>query len=175
MRFLIISILLVSSANCPFACAVAPTLPVAANKELPQSVKSEPVEKEGISWRSPDTVKANKLPVDRPMLLFFTTKGCSYCVKMNRETWSHRDVIRQVSEKYTALKVDGAKYEKLIRKLGVRVFPTTAIVQPDGKVVDVMPGFHGPAEFMKRLETANARMAKVERTVAAKPPITVKK
>jgi thioredoxin-related protein len=92
------------------------------------------------------------------MLLYLTTDGCVHCGRMERDTYTQANVARQIEMHFVAAKIHAGKERQFVRKLGVRVFPTTVIISPDAKVIDSMAGYVTAAEFQKRL-TAAARPA----------------
>lgn len=104
----------------------------------------------------------------KPILLYFTTQGCVYCTKMNDGTLSHRDVVRRVGKNFWAIKLDGRKHAELVKRLQVQYYPTTAIVHPSGTVVDVIPGYVTPQDFLNRLVHAQRKLDYQSKLLAAK-------
>ena len=123
-----------------------------------------------IAWHE-NVIQLNQDPTQshKPVLLYITAPGCSYCVKMKSETFSHHDVVVEVAKKFTAVKVDGRKHAAVAKRLQVKIYPTTAIVHPSGAVVDVIPGYLGPETFLRRLADAEVKLEYQTKLLAAKP------
>lgn len=123
-----------------------------------------------IPWRE-NVVQLQKdqTQARKPVLLYITAPGCAYCVKMKSDTFSHHDVVAKVAKKFTAVKVDGRKHAAVSQRLKVKVYPTTAIVHPSGAVVDMIPGYLGPQDFLRRLADAEVKLDYQTKLLAAKP------
>ena len=96
----------------------------------------------------------------RPILFFVTMDHCYYCDKMCQETYSDNRLLEDIERDYVLASIDRKRCPKLVRKLNVRVFPTTVIVGPDETVIDSMPGFVRPEELRSRLQAAGAKIAR---------------
>ncbi len=96
---------------------------------------------------------------NRPLVLFVTMKGCTYCTRMKQQTYSDAEVASHISSSYVAAQIDGRKNQRLARKIGVRVFPTTAIVSSEGKVLEVIHGFVDSKDLLQRLADAQQKHA----------------
>lgn len=107
------------------------------------------------AWQS--AVEKNK-----PLLVMFTSDHCAYCQKMLSETYGHPLIRRLLTSKAETVLAHAEDYDVLIKRLGIRGFPTTLLVSPQGEVLDVMEGYVDPQEFAKRV---NPLLAK--RTVRA--------
>lgn len=118
-------------------------------------------------------VKNDQPAAQRPVLLYITAPGCSYCVKMKSETFSDSKVVGKVRSRFTAVKVDGRKHAAVSQRLKVKLYPTTAILHPSGAVVDVIPGYLGPHDFLQRLADAEKKLAYQTKLLAAKPNVTI--
>jgi uncharacterized protein YyaL (SSP411 family) len=96
----------------------------------------------------------------RPILFFVTMDHCYYCEKMCRETYSDNGLLHDIERDYVLASIDHERCPNLVRKLNVRLFPTTVIVGPDETVIDSMTGFVGPEDLRSRLKTAEAKIAR---------------
>lgn len=125
-----------------------------------------------IRWHE-NVSHAKQLPGNKtkPLLLYLTAPGCSYCVRMKNETFSHHDVSAKIQKKYAAVKVDARKHAQLARQLKIKLYPTTAIVHPNGTVVSVIPGYFGPRDFLKKLSSADQKLDYQTQLLAAKPGV----
>lgn len=117
-----------------------------------------------IDWQSDvEQAWANSQTQKQPLLLFVKTDGCVFCTKMERETYSNESVARQVSGTFVASSVNGRSIPDLVRKLNIRIYPTTVIIGPDAQVLDSIPGFVPAATLQSRLEIAAQKSSTVSR------------
>jgi len=91
---------------------------------------------------------------DRPMLIFISSSRCYYCDQMKKKTLTDPEVRTALSNGFVPIIVQASEYPELMRKLGVRRYPTTLIVSPEAKIQDVIDGYVKPREFRYRLETS---------------------
>ncbi len=56
-----------------------------------------------------------------------------------------------INRRYVAVQLNGKAHPHLVDQLRVRVFPTTAIVHPSGKVIAIMQGLKAPPAFALQL------------------------
>jgi protein disulfide-isomerase len=96
---------------------------------------------------------------DRPILLFVTMENCHYCDRMCQNTYGNKQVLQDLERGYVLASIDSDRNPNLVRRLNVRLFPTTLIIGRDNKVIDSMPGYVGPEQLRSRLKTAETRLA----------------
>ena len=77
---------------------------------------------------------------------------------MKRDTFGDQQVVEKVQASYTAIKLDGRKHADIAKQLRVKLYPTTVIVHPSGTVVEIITGYLGPQEFLKRLASAEQKL-----------------
>ena len=92
----------------------------------------------------------------RPILVFVTSRSCPHCSRMLGETYQLAAVREFVTGSFETVEVDRTEQPELAAKLHVRWFPTTLVVAPDNKVVDVIEGYVDAASFSRRLQTTLA-------------------
>jgi len=90
----------------------------------------------------------------RPLLLFVTTDGCYYCEKMLHTTYEDATVTRQLGATFVAAMVEYDREPVLARRLGVRAFPTTIIIDAQGNVRDSIRGYVKPDQLRARMLAA---------------------
>ena len=96
------------------------------------------------AWKSAVTTK-------KPLLVMFTSDGCLYCQKMVKETYQHPAIERMLSGNTETVVAHSRDYRDLVQKLGVRGYPSTLLVSPQGEVLDFMEGFVDAKEFADRI------------------------
>lgn len=80
---------------------------------------------------------------------FFTT-WCGPCKMLDKTTWQDPKVIKWLTENTIPLKIDAEKEVELAKRYGVRAYPTMAFIKPDGKILDVIIGYHPPEKFLPK-------------------------
>lgn len=82
------------------------------------------------------------------VMLAFETRWCTWCRRMNRETFSHPEV-RAALDGVVALKLDAERGGKsLAARYGVDSYPTIVFTDGDGGEVDRIRGYLPPGEFI---------------------------
>ncbi len=87
----------------------------------------------------------------KPMLVKVSTSWCTYCVKMQLETFDDQAVVKHVEECFVPLAIDGDKHKQLIQRLGIDTFPTTLVVSPNMRVVKKIVGFRSANQLQAEL------------------------
>ena len=105
-------------------------------------------QRSGIQWNNDinESIAMSK-QLNKPMLLKVSTDWCSYCKKMQRETFSDATVIAKVNENFVPVYIDGDKNKALVKQLGVRSFPTTVVVSPNQEVLASITGFRSAGQL----------------------------
>ncbi len=116
------------------------------------------------AWKSAVTTK-------KPLLVMFTSDNCSYCKKMMKETYQHPAIERMLSQSTETVLAHSRDYQGLVQKLGVRGYPSTLLISPEGEVLDFMEGYVEAKAFAERvyplLHRRNAQAGGVDASVAA--------
>ena len=87
----------------------------------------------------------------KPLLVDFYTDWCHWCKKLDKDTYGDRQVDNLASG-FICVKVDGDKNAALVRQYGVRGYPHTVFLTSDGKILQRIPGYVGPDDFIKVME-----------------------
>jgi len=93
---------------------------------------------------------------NRPILIYVTMPQCPHCVKMIEQTFKRPAVGKLVSGSFETICADRYTHAKLVEKLQVKWYPTTVLVTPNNKVLDVIEGYVEPAKFKQQLQTGLA-------------------
>jgi thioredoxin-related protein len=96
------------------------------------------------AWKSAVAAK-------KPLLVMFTSDGCMYCQKMLNETYRHPAIERMLYESTETVLAHSRDYKDLAKKLGVRGYPSTLLVSPEGEVLDFMEGYVDAKAFADRV------------------------
>ena len=88
------------------------------------------------------------------------TDWCGWCKRLDRDTYSDKDVQAKLAKDFISVKVNPEKSDagaKLAQQFGVRGFPFIGFVGADGKLVTQISGYLPAAEFLKKLEQVTAK------------------
>lgn len=96
---------------------------------------------------------------NRPILVYVCMPNCPHCVKMREQTYELPKVERLVSGSFESIRADRFTHTKLVKKLDVKWYPTTVLVSPNNKVLDVIEGYVDAKPFQRRLQTGLATLA----------------
>jgi uncharacterized protein YyaL (SSP411 family) len=110
-------------------------------------------------------VKTNKI-----LLVDAYTEWCGWCKKMDRDTYTHPDVIKKLNQHFVAVKfnpeVKNSTYRvgdqtlnneqlySLLCQGQSTGFPTTYYITPSKNSLVIDVGYKGPADFLKVLDSA---------------------
>ena len=93
------------------------------------------------------------------MLVYFWRPGCSWCAKMEKETYADSSVVNIVKDLFIPVKVNGWSEETfamaegqisgklLADKFNLQRYPTIWFLESDGSQVNFWPGYAPPDEF----------------------------
>ncbi len=127
-------------------------------------IAGETTEKESITWVKYDEGLKIAAKVDKLIFIDFYTDWCKFCHKMDRETFSDKEIITYFNEHYIGVKVNAESKKKmklpegefsgreLSRQYGVRGYPAYWFLKPDGEKITNLSGYSPPAKFMPILQ-----------------------
>jgi thioredoxin-related protein len=87
----------------------------------------------------------------KPLLVMFTSNNCTYCRKMIADTYSNQQVKELLHGRTESVMAHSDNYAALIKKLGIRGYPSSLLITPEGEVLDFMEGYVDPQAFAKRV------------------------
>jgi thioredoxin-related protein len=87
----------------------------------------------------------------KPLLVMFTSDNCLYCKKMMKETYHHPAIERMLSQNTETVVAHSRDYKSLVKKMGVRGYPSTLLISPEGEVLDFMEGYVEAKVFAERV------------------------
>ena len=89
------------------------------------------------------------------VLVDIYTDWCGWCKKLDRDTYSDKDVQAKLAKDFVAVKINPEKSsagQKLQQQFGARGYPYLAFVNADGKKLSQIGGYVDAATFLKQLE-----------------------
>jgi thioredoxin-related protein len=88
---------------------------------------------------------------DKPVVLYFFTAYCSYCRAMDKEVLADKEVSATLKKNAVYLRIDVEKRDDLARFYGVRGYPTTTFLEPNGQRIAQIPGYIERDDFKRVL------------------------
>jgi thiol:disulfide interchange protein DsbD len=94
----------------------------------------------------------------RPSVIVFDANWCPPCREMEATTFRDPEVIK-AADRFVLLDADLSESDglsdKLRRKYGIEITPTTVFLDSSGKQVKRVTGYIGPTQFLSYLAQAN--------------------
>lgn len=82
----------------------------------------------------------------KPVMIDFYTGWCGFCKKLDSETFSNPQVT-ELAEKFVCVKVNGDDNSDIIKKYGIRGFPTIVFLNWQGQETERVVGFRPATAF----------------------------
>lgn len=106
------------------------------------------------------------------LLVHFGAEWCSWCRKMEADTFADPKVAAVLAQGFVSVSVDVDRKKELVKKYLVERVPTTLVLLPEGNPVEMLDGYVPDAEFSGWLESWRAaweRLRQADEAVAEKP------
>ncbi len=89
-----------------------------------------------------------------PMVIFITSDHCHYCDAMKRDTWCNESVRSRLSNDFVAIRLDPTRNAATLGRIKIKMYPTTLIGHPKGKVTDHRLGYQSASAIHGLLSQA---------------------
>lgn len=86
----------------------------------------------------------------KPVMAFFYTTWCTWCMKMTSETFTDTAVVSG-SREYVCVKIDAEKERRVAYMYGISAFPATLFLDPEGRIIWHEFGFRDAGQLSSRL------------------------
>lgn len=107
-----------------------------------------------IAWSSSfDAAQRSARQSGRPMLVLLSKEHCPYCTKLKSQTLTAPDVIQAVNGQFVPVKLDGPQNQALVKRAGVKMYPTLLVVTADNRVINKIDGYVDPTTLTRRLSS----------------------
>lgn len=101
--------------------------------------------------QSLETAWETAVEQQKPLLVMFSTKHCGYCTKMLKNTYGDPEIRRLLAQKLESVVAHAEDHRPMIQRMGIRSYPLTVIISPDGEVLGLLPGYVEARKFAKRV------------------------
>jgi thioredoxin-related protein len=137
----------------PAAVLMAVLVTAAASPALADE-EAAAVEVDGarIGWLPHREAVTTSRTEGKPLVMYFTAAGDSWCRKLERNTFGDRDVVRYLNTHFIATEIDVDEVPALARKFGVEGLPTLWFLDAEGGRLTSLDGYLGPENLMPLLE-----------------------
>jgi len=78
---------------------------------------------------------------EKKIFLYFYADWCTYCKKMEKETFNDDSVVSYLNESFIPIKVNSDRDIKTVLDFGVKGLPSTWFIEGDGERISNLPGF----------------------------------
>ena len=127
---------------------------LAASGYLPFFDQDEEERTFGIQWMDDyEEGMENASESGRPAMVYFHTGWCSYCEKMENDTFS-TERISINSRQFTAIVVDGDERQDLVDEYGIDGYPTVVFVDEEENELHRAVGYRNADDFRADMNTA---------------------
>lgn len=129
-----------------------------------QSPAGEKDKKEAIQWLDFEKAVAAAKKERKLLVVDFYTDWCGWCKVMDRDTYGNAEVAKYAKTKLIMSKVNAESkaltrykesemtFQQLALGFGVRGYPATIFIGPDGEFITLVSGFVPADKFMPILE-----------------------
>jgi len=108
-----------------------------------------------IDWqKNYDTALEQAKKGKKLVMVDIYTDWCGWCKKLDRDTYSDKDVQAKLAKDFIAVKVNPEKSaagQKLQQQFGARGYPFIVIVDADGKKISQIVGYRPAAALLQEL------------------------
>jgi thioredoxin-related protein len=105
-----------------------------------------------VVWKDYEEGIAFAKKTNKPIMITFLSDRCRYCDLMEKKTFSDREVVRALNEKFVSIKVDVSRNAMLARMYGATYLPTTVFITPQAEGIGKLIGYRSPYDFLPVLE-----------------------
>jgi len=128
------------------------------------AIADEKTKGDGIKWLKYEEGLKTASKEGKYLFVDFYTNWCGYCKKMDKETFTNKEVINLINKNFVAVKVNAESKDpiglpegtsdgvKLARSFGVTGYPTYWFMEPNGTKINKLPGYAPAEKFLPILK-----------------------
>lgn len=119
-------------------------------------------------WRTDFTqAVAEAQRIGRPLLLHFSAEWCGPCQRMQREVLNAPVVLRQIGQRFVAVRIDSDAHPELVKRFAIHALPSDLFVAPDGRVLARQEGYQNRDVYVARLARIDAQFTRMQKLLVA--------
>ncbi len=88
----------------------------------------------------------------KKIFLYFYADRCTYCKKMEKETFNDYSIVSYLNDNFIPIKVNSNKDIKIALDFGVRGLPATWFIAENGERISSLPGYIPPERLLNILK-----------------------
>lgn len=116
-----------------------------------------------IAWEDVETAAQTAQLQNKKLFIYVHTDWCSWCRKMEEETFTSDDIAQYLNDKYIAVHLDAESQQQvefngqrvseqdLASTLGAQGYPSNIFLTSNGETITIAPGYMPPDRFIKVL------------------------
>jgi len=85
---------------------------------------------------------------DKPIMIDFYSKSCSWCDVLDKKTYTDEEV-NSLAEKFICVKIDVYKNRQVTNKYKIQGLPTIVFLNSEGEEIERIVGYRGPSAFVE--------------------------
>ena len=85
---------------------------------------------------------------NKSLLIYFYTSWCSWCRRLEKDTYSNDEVADFLNNNFICLRIDAGKNSDLVTLYGISGYPTILFLSPGGKELGRILGYRRPDIFI---------------------------
>ena len=109
----------------------------------------------GVSWEQNYDTALEKAKKEKKLVMVDVyTDWCGWCKKLDRDTYSQKDVETKLTKEFISLKINpekSAQNKNLAKQFGTHGYPHIVFLDAEGKKVSEISGYLPAADFLKQL------------------------
>jgi len=117
-----------------------------------------------VGWEQDyDTALAKAKKESKLVMVDVYTDWCGWCKKLDRDTYSNKDVETKLTKEFIALRINpekSARNKKLARQFGTHGYPHIVFLDAQGKKLSEIAGYVPASEFLSYLNQVSEQARK---------------
>jgi thiol:disulfide interchange protein len=109
-----------------------------------------------VNWQQSYDAALQKARQEKKLVMVDVyTDWCGWCKKLDKDTYSHKNVEAKLAKDFVSLKINpekSAQGAKLAKDFGTRGFPHIVFLDATGKKISEIGGYLPADKFLKQLE-----------------------
>lgn len=105
-----------------------------------------------VHWKDHETAPDQSKASGKPLIIHFYADWCSWCKKMDKNTFSEESVASYINDKFIATRINTEKNSDIAAAFRVRGLPDTWFFTSEGESITHFPGFMPAEQFLSLLK-----------------------